>query len=162
MNRFAPATHSSRPFPAPIAAIPVRWSRPRPHSGPAHAFRRRLCLLDVESSTGRDRRGFEPVSAETQPVSGGLRTQISDIENSASRDTLRDSGPSVREARNSSPETRLLAANLRKYRPFAKRGDSSARDHSGWLPFEDSNPSVSIRWFPPTESQAPSSQRIIP
>jgi hypothetical protein len=35
--------------------------------------------------------GFEPVSAETQPVSGQPRTQISDIGNPASRDTPRDS-----------------------------------------------------------------------
>jgi hypothetical protein len=34
---------------------------------------------------------FEPVSAATQPVSGPFRTKISDIENSASRDTPRGS-----------------------------------------------------------------------
>jgi hypothetical protein len=32
--------------------------------------------------------GFEPVSAETQPVSGRLPIQISDIEKSSSRDLL--------------------------------------------------------------------------
>ena len=38
---------------------------------------------------GDDAAGIEPVSAETQPVSGQPRTQISDIENPASRDTPR-------------------------------------------------------------------------
>jgi hypothetical protein len=46
---------------------------------------------------------------ETQPVSGRLRTQISDIEKSSSRDSPPDSRPSAQGARNSSPETRLLA-----------------------------------------------------
>jgi hypothetical protein len=68
------------------------------------------------------RRGFEPVSAETQPVSGRLRAQISDIEKSSSRDSPPDSRPSAEGARNSSPETRLLAANLRKCRLFAECG----------------------------------------
>jgi hypothetical protein len=67
--------------------------------------------------------GFEPVSAEAQPVSGCLRAQISDIEKSSSRDSPPDSRPSVQDARNSSPETRLLAANLRKCRLFAECGD---------------------------------------
>jgi hypothetical protein len=52
--------------------------------------------------------GFEPVSAETQPVSRGSRVQISDIENLAGRDTPRGSRLSVRKDRNSSPETRLM------------------------------------------------------
>ena len=43
--------------------------------------------------TERGRLAFEPVSAETQPVSGHSLTQISDIENSASRDSPRDSRP---------------------------------------------------------------------
>jgi hypothetical protein len=95
-------------------------------------------LIGVASSDGGGS-VLEPVSAQTQPVSGGLRTQISDIENSAGRDAPRDSGPSVGETRNSSAETRLLAANLRKCRLFAKRGDLPARDRGSWLGRQDSN-----------------------
>jgi hypothetical protein len=39
---------------------------------------------------GAGSRGFEPVSAEAQPVSGRLPTQISDIEKSPTRDSPRD------------------------------------------------------------------------
>jgi hypothetical protein len=42
--------------------------------------------------------GFEPVSAEAQPVSGRLPIQISDIEKSRSRDPLGRPPPSVRDA----------------------------------------------------------------
>jgi hypothetical protein len=42
--------------------------------------------------------GFEPVSAETQPVSGRPHAQISDIERSSSRDFTRDSRPLARAA----------------------------------------------------------------
>jgi hypothetical protein len=62
----------------------------------------------------RQRLGFEPVSAETQPVSGQPPTQISDIEKSPSRDSLRISPPAARDVRIFSPETEPLAANLRK------------------------------------------------
>jgi hypothetical protein len=85
------------------------------------------------------RRGFEPVSAETQPVSGRLRIQISDIEKSSSRDSPPESRPSAEGTRNSSPETRLLAANLRKCPLFAERRKSPERDRGGWLGNEDSN-----------------------
>jgi hypothetical protein len=106
-------------------------------------------LIGVASSDG-GRSVLEPVSAQTQPVSGGLRTQISDIENSAGRDATRESARSVREVLNSSSETKLLAATPRKCRVFAESGGLSARDRRGWLPLKDSNPSVSIRWSPPT------------
>jgi hypothetical protein len=64
---------------------------------------------DGASKSGRP---FEPVSAETQPVSGQLPIQISDIEKSPSRDSLRISPPSVRDIRISSPETEFFGPNL--------------------------------------------------
>ena len=88
-------------------------------------------------------RGFEPVSAPTQPVSGRSRSQISDIENSSSRDSSRNSRPSVRDALDFSPETRLVAANLRKCRLFAECAELPGRDRCGWLGSEDSNRDVS-------------------
>jgi hypothetical protein len=78
--------------------------------------------------------GFEPVSAETQPVSGRSRVQISDIENLASRDTPPESRLSASKRRDSWPETGLLATNLRKCRLFAKFGKSPGRDRGGcWV-----------------------------
>jgi hypothetical protein len=68
----------------------------------------------------RDRLGFEPVSQETQPVSGHSFTQISDIEKSVRRDWPRDFRLSAQDNRDSSPETRVLATNLRKCRFFAE------------------------------------------
>jgi hypothetical protein len=55
----------------------------------------------------------EPVSAQTQPVSGRSGSRTSDIEKSPSRDSMRDSRPLTQNSQNSSPETRLLAANPR-------------------------------------------------
>src|SRR5262249_45141467 len=55
--------------------------------------------------------GPEPVSPKTRPVSRRSRSQISDIEKSSSRDLPRDLRSSVRNARQSSPETALYAAN---------------------------------------------------
>jgi hypothetical protein len=76
-------------------------------------------------------------------------TQISDIENSASRDTPRNSRLSARDARYSSPMTRLLDANLRKCRDFREHPKSLAGDRGGWLGNEDSNlemtESISVR-----------------
>ena len=72
--------------------------------------------------------GIEPVSAETQPVSGRLALPISDIENSSSRDSPRDSRPSARILQNSSPETGFVAANLRTYRHFCEYPISPGRD----------------------------------
>jgi tripartite tricarboxylate transporter family receptor len=57
---------------------------------------------------------FEPLSAKTQPVSGRSRCQISDIENSSSREWRRNSRPSVRDVRYSSPETGPFIANPRE------------------------------------------------
>jgi hypothetical protein len=92
-------------------------------------------------------RGFEPVSGETQPVSERPRSRISDIENSASRDSTRNSRPLARDAQNSSPETRLFAANLRKCRLFAKFRGSPGRDRGGWLRTQ-SRSNRSPRQFP--------------
>jgi hypothetical protein len=94
-------------------------------------------------SPGLVRRGLEPVSAQTQPVSERLVVQISDIENSSSRDTPPNSRPSVPESRNCSPETGLLTANLRKCRFFAKSRKSPERDYGAWLGCQDSNRDVS-------------------
>ena len=88
-------------------------------------------------------RGFEPVSAETQPVSRRLPIQISDIEKSPSSDSMEVLPPSVRDARISSPETGLLAANLRKCRHFRECPKTLATDRYGWLGREDSNRDVS-------------------
>jgi radical SAM protein with 4Fe4S-binding SPASM domain len=90
-------------------------------------------------------RGFlvppiEPVSVEAQPVSGRLALPISDIENSSSRDPRRNSPPSVRDARNSPPETGPFTANPRECRHSSKHRKRQARDHCGWLVNEDSNP----------------------
>jgi hypothetical protein len=83
----------------------------------ANRFRPRVALTLREQ--GRlQHLGFEPVSADTQPVSGGARSQISDIEKSPSRDSLLISTLSVRDARNSSPVTGVLAANPWKCRHF--------------------------------------------
>jgi hypothetical protein len=92
-------------------------------------------------------RGFEPVSAETQPVSRRLPVQISDIEKSPSRDSMEVLPPSVRDARISSPETGLLAANLRKCRHFRECPKTPATDRYGWLSMQ----SVSDR-SPPNRS----------
>jgi hypothetical protein len=64
--------------------------------------------------------GFEPVSAETKPVSGRPLAQISDIENSANRDTPRDSRAFGEKRPTFSQETRLLTANPRKCRLFVE------------------------------------------
>jgi hypothetical protein len=60
---------------------------------------------------------------EAKPVSGRSLTQISDIENSASRDTPWDSRAFGEWRPTFSPETRLLTANLRKCRHFAESGN---------------------------------------
>jgi hypothetical protein len=65
--------------------------------------------------------------------------QISDIENLSSRDPPWKSRPSVRDARNSAPETGILSANARKYRHFLEYPKSLWRDHGGWLGRQDSN-----------------------
>jgi hypothetical protein len=67
-----------------------------------------------------ERAGFEPVSTQMQPVSTRCVSQISDIDILSSRDLSPDSCPSAQDGRNSSPETKLLATNLRKCRLFAK------------------------------------------
>jgi hypothetical protein len=56
----------------------------------------------------------------------------------------------VRYARNSSPETGLLAANLRKRRHFREYPKSLRRDPGGWLGISDSNLEMSeskSSWF---------------
>jgi hypothetical protein len=78
-------------------------------------------------------RGFEPVSAQTQPVSGHSRSQISDIEKSLSRDSTRNLRPLAQSAQNSLPETGPVAANRRKYRLFSEFRNSAVRDRCGWL-----------------------------
>jgi hypothetical protein len=83
--------------------------------------------------------GFEPVSAETQPVSGRPPIQISDIEKSSSRDSPRDSRVSVRFLENSWRETVSLPSNPRKGRHFRQYPKFPARDAYGWLGIEDSN-----------------------
>jgi hypothetical protein len=65
---------------------------------------------------------FEPVSVKTQPVSGCSRSQISDIENSSSRDSLRNSRPLVGEALDFLPETRLLPAKPPEMSPVRRAG----------------------------------------
>jgi hypothetical protein len=72
---------------------------------------------------------FEPVSAETQPISGRLPIQISDIEKSSSRDSPRDSRSSARIPQNCSPETGLLAVNARKSRYFLEYPKFDDRGH---------------------------------
>jgi hypothetical protein len=72
----------------------------------------------------------------------------SDIEKSPSRDSLRISPPSVQDSRISPPETRLLAANLRKCRHFREHPKSLARDRGGWLGCQDSNCDVSLQGAP--------------
>ena len=59
--------------------------------------------------------------------------QISDIENSSSRDARRKSEPSARDGPDSPPETGLSAANLRKRRHFRDYPKYLARDPAGWL-----------------------------
>jgi hypothetical protein len=76
---------------------------------------------------------FEPVSQNTQPVSDRSRQQISDIENSSSRDWRRNSRPSVRDVRYSSPETGPFTANPRECRHSSEHRKRQARDHCGWL-----------------------------
>jgi hypothetical protein len=76
---------------------------------------------------------------KTQPVSCSSAHKISDIEISSSRDSPRKSRPPARDARFSSPETGVLAANLRASRHFSERRKSLAGDHDGWLGRQDSN-----------------------
>jgi hypothetical protein len=87
--------------------------------------------------------GFEPVSAETQPVSGRPPIQISDIEKSSSRDSPRDSRLFVRFLENSWRETGSLPSNPRKGRHFRQYPKFPARDACGWLGCQDSNRDVS-------------------
>src|SRR5262249_45615017 len=72
----------------------------------------------------------------------GLPIQISDIEKWSSRDSPPASWPSARFPQNSSPETGLLTANLRKDRHFRDCPKSPPRDLGGWLGKEDSNRDV--------------------
>jgi hypothetical protein len=83
--------------------------------------------------------GFEPVSAETQPVSGRPLIQFPDIEKSSSRDSPRDSRLSVRFLQNSWRETGSFPSNLRKCRHFRRHTKFPWRDPGGWLGRQDSN-----------------------
>jgi hypothetical protein len=134
-------------------------------------LRRKLSIRRLEFLQADDVRVrlFEPVEKVRQPderrtsslgyVRTGLRentnglwtppSRISDIEKSARRDRPREFRLSAQDGRDSSPETRLLATYLRKCRLFAKFGKSPGRDRCGWLPLQDSNPSVSIQRSPP-------------
>ena len=84
------------------------------------------------------------------PVSRRSRAQISDIENSSSRDWRRNSRPSVRDVRYSSPETGPFTANPRECRHSSEHRKRQARDHCGWLGISDSNLEMSeskSSWF---------------
>jgi hypothetical protein len=65
------------------------------HDASQHVQEHRLARRKAPAVVARsvERAGFEPVSTETQPVSGRSRSQISDIEKSSSRDSARDSRP---------------------------------------------------------------------
>jgi len=63
----------------------------------------------------------------------GSRSKFRDIENLSSRDSPWKSQRSARDARYSSPETGLSAANPRKCRHFHECPKSPARAPGGWL-----------------------------
>jgi hypothetical protein len=118
--------------------LPMATVRVSPSSSSRSPFTSGIRVFCVSGRGVSSDCGFEPVSAETQPVSGQPRTQISDIEKSSSRDSPWKSRPSARDARYSSPETGLLAAKLRKCRHFRQNLKSPVRDAFGWLGCQDS------------------------
>jgi hypothetical protein len=132
-GRFEPGCARSPPKRASMSCLSMSGRRPR-----------RRQLRRCEAGWGGSLRrglssGFEPVSAETQPVSGRSRAQISDIENSSSRDGCRNLRPLVRDVRYSSPETGPFTANPRECRHSSEHRKRQARDHYGWLGRQDSN-----------------------
>jgi len=100
-SRSSPRKNSRRAF------APALWARGRGLGRPR--------TLTSDSTTRPPIPcGFEPVSAETQPVSGRPLIQFSDIEKSSSRDSPRDSRLSVRFLQNSWREIGSFPSNPRK------------------------------------------------
>jgi hypothetical protein len=76
---------------------------------------------------------FEPVSAETQPVSGRSRSKFRILKNHRAETGAKNSRRSARDVRHSSPETGLPAASLRKCRHFVStRNPQRETELAGW------------------------------